>query len=674
MHYSKWLNLGAFVIFTLFPVLGAGAEGVSTVRCVSDVLQERLSKATGTRALYQPILSTDMDFLRDEARFAEGPAPQKNTAIVAPVQQFRFNGETKAILELKKRLVSRYGDRIIAVQKGHSADILNAVREQFRMMLAELPETNPQVFRRDGDTLVNLLTGDRLSEKDLSIRDARKALEKLGQLVPDDLVFMKKKGDDYHLIGGNLAFPTHWSVGGALGETMTQIHSNLAGGPEKAAAFSAMLNRILDRTLASPEVVRRNNWFLELDPRYPLPSYQTTAFDAPSTITKKNYRNAVFLRTERQTLRGLPQSGTVVFGIQPMVFPLGQVLEDPNVADKLIQGIHVKLLPTRDNPSYVARVAQYLDQDVVRDPGVVQTRVVSSSPVDDSSYILRVEKPAGLDIVPGEAVRVTLGTPTGKQTRILSLASSPTKDYLEFAVKKSESDFKQAFQTLKPGDDVKLELTRTSLGFRPDKPAVMIAGGIGITPFRSFIQYAKDKKLDTPMWLFYGNRRQAPFEEELADATEENHKLGVTFVKTRPDVGWQGEKGRIDEDFLKRVVPGLPSDAIYYVVASPEMAESTRASLSKLGIPENRISIEEFPGYESKSADGEKPKVNPAKIPDGQTVCYCHRVSAGELRTAVDDGATTLDAIKDKTKAATGCGGCACNVMGIIECQAAFLN
>jgi ferredoxin-NADP reductase len=669
MRHLKWVRFGTAVVFGLILTLAAKAAEPDFARCISNDLEQRLLQSIGLKSYYRPILSTDLDFLRTEARFAEGPAPQRNVAIVAPHEQFRFNGETQAILELKKRLIRRYRDRIIEVEKGHGADVVRAAREQFQMMLQELPETSPQIFRREGNTLVNLLTGDRLSASDLPMRDPRLALERLGQMVPDDLVFVKKKGDEFHIIGGNLAFPTRWSLGGAIGEPMVAIHAGLGGNPEKSAAFSTMINRILDRTLVTPEVVRRNNWFVDLDPRYPLPNYQTVSFKAPEKITKRNYQDSVFIRTERQTLRGLPESNTVVFGIQPMVFPIRLIMKDREIAANLLDGIKVKLLPTGNNPDHVAKVAKFIESELSRDPSSVATKVLASEKVNDSTYLLRVKKPADLQLVPGEAIRVTLNTSKGNTTRTLSLASSPQGDDLEFAVKDSESEFKQTFKSLKAGDPIKLELTRTSLEFKPEKPAVMIAGGIGITPFRSFIQYVKDKKLDTPMWLFYGNRNQIAFETEINQAAKVGSKLNVTHVLSRGDSSWQGERGRIDEAYLQKVIPSLPADAIYYVVASPQMANDTRAALTKLGIPENRISIEAFPGYEAKSGGTEKPAFDPAQVQDHQTVCYCHRVSAGALRSAIQNGASTLAELKSQTHAATGCGGCECNVMSMLQCE-----
>src|ERR1700737_1324527 len=150
MRYSKWIRFGTFVVFGFLQALSVHATEPSVGQCLSGALQQRLVKAVGPRSYYQPILSTDLDFLRNEARFAEGPAPQRNVAIVAPTHQFRFNGETQAILELKKRLMTRTPNRTIGGRRGPGAETLRAVREPFHMMLAEFPETAPHVFRREG--------------------------------------------------------------------------------------------------------------------------------------------------------------------------------------------------------------------------------------------------------------------------------------------------------------------------------------------------------------------------------------------------------------------------------------------------------------------------------------------------------------------------------------------
>ncbi len=325
-----------------------------------------------------------------------------------------------------------------------------------------------------------------------------------------------------------------------------------------------------------------------------------------------------------------------------------------------------------DHPPTAAPAKVALLED---EPRLVRTSVLKAEKVNDSSLMVRVAKPEGLELKPGEAIRVTLNTPNGMEFRTLSLASSPSRDYFEFAVRDSDSEFKKAFKSLKPGQNVGLELTKGSLNFKPEEPAVMIAAGIGITPFRSFIQYVKDQNLKTPMTLLYGNRAEVAFGNELSEAAAQNSGLKVTNVLSKPDSNWQGERGRIDEEFLKKTISSLPENANYYIVGQPEMVNDTKKALVNLGISKDKVSVEAFSGYNNAAqknaaaTNTERKVAQEDPLADNQTVCFCHSVSAGTIRDAISNGASTLSDIQTKTMASTGCGSCECNVMGILQCE-----
>jgi ferredoxin-NADP reductase len=325
--------------------------------------------------------------------------------------------------------------------------------------------------------------------------------------------------------------------------------------------------------------------------------------------------------------------------------------------------------------NYIAPKAPVLGQI----PQNIEAKVVGTERVNDTSFMVRVEKPAGMEIKPGEAMRVILKTANGEQFRTLSLASSPNRNYMEFAVRDSDSEFKKAFTSLKAGENITLQVAKGAMNFKPEEPAVMIAGGIGITPFRSMIQYAKDQGHDTPIYLYYGNRNQIPFKGELDFAASDNPNLKVTHVMSKPDSGWTGERGRVDESFLTKTLPKLPKNSNFYIVGPPEMVNDTKATLTKLGVPADRVQFEVF-GYNPPAAKGTTADVErkvaqeTGEIPNNQTVCFCHNISAGALRDAVKSGASTLSDIQTLTMATTGCGGCECNVMGILQCEAKKLG
>lgn len=314
------------------------------------------------------IPSTDLEFLRIQAKFNEGPSPQKNMASSSAKDQFHFNQESKAILNFKRQLLERDRDKIIQFEAKEEESLKLAVKEQFALFINELPEFYPLIFSRnsDGTSLTNKLTNTTLTKQELEGLSTKKAIEKLGLMVPEDLIFMKKDPTtgEFVLIGGFLAFPTNWSLNSfAPGVTIAQIHQHVAATPEASAQFAKMINTVLGRLLDAPErVVRRNNWFLEQDPRYALADYDGSTMAYTGRLTLKNVADHVSVRTERQTLRGLPQSQIVVFTIQPMVFSLKTILSDPLLASNLRDGIQFKFPDeVNDLSTTVGKFYQFLN-------------------------------------------------------------------------------------------------------------------------------------------------------------------------------------------------------------------------------------------------------------------------------------------------------------------------
>jgi ferredoxin-NADP reductase len=133
------------------------------------------------------------------------------------------------------------------------------------------------------------------------------------------------------------------------------------------------------------------------------------------------------------------------------------------------------------------------------------------------------------------------------------------------------------------------------------RPAVLLAGGIGITPFRSMVLEAAQGKWARPLWLFYSNRRpeDAAFLGDLAEIQKDNpyYKLIATMTdlqKSRQT--WTGETGYIDVAMLQKYLGELTS-AIYYTAGPPAMVDAMLAMLGKGGVQMNQIRSEEFSGY-----------------------------------------------------------------------------
>jgi ferredoxin-NADP reductase len=217
------------------------------------------------------------------------------------------------------------------------------------------------------------------------------------------------------------------------------------------------------------------------------------------------------------------------------------------------------------------------------------------------------DKPADWTFEAGQFVDITLLKPTETDsegdTRHFSIASAPFEDTLMIATRMRDSAFKRVLKTLPLGTEVKIEGPFGSLRLHNNaaRPAVVLSGGIGITPFRSILLQAAKAKRSHQIFFFYTNCRpeDAPFLDDMRRLERETPSF--TFVPTMTEMDkshlpWDGERGRIDQQLLARYLQGIPS-AIYYVTGPPGMVNGLRTLLRASGVDADNIRTEEFTGY-----------------------------------------------------------------------------
>lgn len=188
-------------------------------------------------------------------------------------------------------------------------------------------------------------------------------------------------------------------------------------------------------------------------------------------------------------------------------------------------------------------------------------------------------------------------------TRFFTIASSPHEsEYLMITVKILESTFKKAlFGLIK---DQKVQIFGPMGNFVLDESekedAVFLAGGMGITPFRSMIAYAYAKKLKKKMTLFASFQRieEFIFYEELLQISDVSKYIQTNYIVSNPDFfrGWDGEIGRISHALLKKYVEPEKVNR-YYITGPPVMVDSLMKMLNELNIESERIITEKFTGY-----------------------------------------------------------------------------
>ncbi|WP_193174612.1 RnfABCDGE type electron transport complex subunit D [Oricola nitratireducens] len=218
-------------------------------------------------------------------------------------------------------------------------------------------------------------------------------------------------------------------------------------------------------------------------------------------------------------------------------------------------------------------------------------------------YVFRSDR--SLPFRPGQYVDWTMNVrcPDDRgNRRPFTIASAPGEQAVRLGVKfyAQPSAFKRSLLSLRPGDVVYASHVSGdfTLPRDPAEKLVFIAGGIGITPFRSMIQDLIDRSEARPLVLFYGNNRSS----EIAYADVLNNaerKLGIRTVyavRDDPIPGSNMYKGLIDADMIASEVPDF-RDRTFYVSGPRAMVLNFRTALRELGVARSRIRVDYFPGF-----------------------------------------------------------------------------
>ena len=180
----------------------------------------------------------------------------------------------------------------------------------------------------------------------------------------------------------------------------------------------------------------------------------------------------------------------------------------------------------------------------------------------------------------------------GKQ-RFFTISSAPFEKHVMLTTRiftENRSSFKRALENLKPGElvDVKGPDGDFVVG-DANKNYVFIAGGIGITPFRSItMQLAHDNK-PLNIILFYANSTEDfPFKGEFEEIASKNPNFKIHYVVSPQ---------HIDENLIKEKIQNIP-EKIFYVSGPESMGESLSEMLIGMGIKEENLKQDFFPGYD----------------------------------------------------------------------------
>lgn len=236
----------------------------------------------------------------------------------------------------------------------------------------------------------------------------------------------------------------------------------------------------------------------------------------------------------------------------------------------------------------------------------MQARLSAIDHIAEGSAAFTFELAEALAFEPGQTCDVTIQTPKHHDehgiARTFSIASSPADlPRLMVATRLTGSAFKRSLVEAAPGLEVEIDAPYGSLTLHRNatKPAVLMAGGIGITPFRSIVKDATERRLPHSVTLFYSNRTAAStgFLADLEAWERQNPNFRLIATITEPDgQPWTRDTGMMDAAFIGPRVRDVTA-AIYYVAGPPAFVKGMRAALDEIGADPDNIRTEEFAGY-----------------------------------------------------------------------------
>jgi ferredoxin-NADP reductase len=317
-----------------------------------------------------------------------------------------------------------------------------------------------------------------------------------------------------------------------------------------------------------------------------------------------------------------------------------------------------------------------------RPRGFVQTPVLAVLAESADIKTFRLARPDGFDFTPGQFLTVRLRTDGNEVVRCYSLSSAPAaRGYLEISVRRQGQVSNALHALARPGSllSVRAPAGHFTYPGGDDRPLVLLAGGIGITPLMSMLRHALLVEPTRPVTLLYSARvvGEFAFRDELLTLSRRHDQLQVCFAVTRGEAPPDVYRGRIDQRLLTSAAPDV-QHAVTMICGPQAMIDGLTATLHAMGVPADQVRSERFEAAVAASAGQSRPARD---ITDsgGETFQIRERRSARSAPATA--GQTLLDAadahglpIPSLCRAGV-CGTCRTRVVeGQVECDGGILD
>lgn len=221
-------------------------------------------------------------------------------------------------------------------------------------------------------------------------------------------------------------------------------------------------------------------------------------------------------------------------------------------------------------------------------------------------YSFFFNKPIDFNFIPGQYIRMILyhkNPDKEGSSRFFTIASNPLSENIMITTKFRDSSFKKALLRLNRDEKIEIfgPIGQFFLDERSRKSVVFLSGGMGITPFHSMISYIHEMNLhiNTTLIASFNSINDVIFYKELDNIGKNNKCIKVIYTITsggKNNMQWEGERGRIDENLIKKYVLNY-LESTFYVTGPNNMVDSISKLLKAMNVLDENIIMEKFTGY-----------------------------------------------------------------------------
>ena len=250
-----------------------------------------------------------------------------------------------------------------------------------------------------------------------------------------------------------------------------------------------------------------------------------------------------------------------------------------------------------------------------RPRGFVQVPVLATFNETGDIKTIRLRRPDGFEFAAGQFIAVRTRVDGKEVSRCYSVSSAPdVRGYFEISVKRQGVVSSALHATARPGALISVRGPNGAFKYpsADDRPILLIAGGVGITPLMSMLRHAVHTEPSRPITLLYSARSEEDFafRDEIMVLARRHPQVHAHFActrKMRPDT----YPGRIDAALIRATVPEV-AHAICFVCGPVPMIDYAKAVLEDLGVPAAQIRHEVFEAAIAGSAAREESPTFPA--------------------------------------------------------------